>query len=405
WSPVRRCARRHAGLPRPAVRPPRPDPGLLRARVHAGQRRLRARGRTRQRGAAAPPGTGHRDARTRMSHPADHPGRRARLQSVPAHRRAGGPRRGGGAFPGRGRRPDRGFRRTASLEGRVPRVRARTAATALVLLAAIAGGPARAADHPAAPAPASPAPAETAPAPPAAGSGTVAGDETRARTPDDTSLDAPDPVPAAGLPPPATAALPPGTRSGVEIYQRFREGLAEPACPPDASSRWRAHFSDAPARLASPARDVLPLFGYVVDRLRASPLPTESALIPLRRRGLRPGARSAQGPAGLWQFIALTARNHKVPVQAGYDGRLSPVDSTEAAVRYLKTLHGMFAGDWRLAAMAYNAGEYRLLGALRRAGQRPAGADPHSLPMPAITHAYVRKLHALACLLEETGDR
>jgi len=233
----------------------------------------------------------------------------------------------------------------------------------------------------------------------------VAGDETRARTPDDTSLDAPDPVPAAGLPPPATAALPPGTRSGVEIYQRFREGLAEPACPPDASSRWRAHFSDAPARLASPASDVLPLFGYVVDRLRESHLPTEFALIPFVESGFRPGARSAQGPAGLWQFIALTARNHKVPVQAGYDGRLSPVDSTEAAVRYLKTLHGMFAGDWRLAAMAYNAGEYRLLGALRRAGQRPAAADPASLPMPAVTHAYVRKLHALACLLGEAEER
>src|SRR5690606_10528306 len=173
----------------------------------------------------------------------------------------------------------------------------------------------------------------------------------------------------------------------------------------DASARWRAHFADAPQRLAEPASDVLPLFGFVVERLREAHLPTEFALIPFVESGFRPGARSRQGPAGLWQFIALTARNHKVPVQAGYDGRLSPVDSTEAAVRYLKTLHGMFAGDWRLAAMAYNAGEYRLLGALRRAGQQPANADPHSLPMPATTHAYVRKLHALACLLEEAEDR
>src|SRR5690606_16835122 len=94
-----------------------------------------------------------------------------------------------------------------------------------------------------------------------------------------------------------------------------------------------------------------------------------------------------------------------VSVQAGYDGRLSRAGSTDAAVRYLKTLHGMFAGDWRLAVMAYNAGEYRLLGALRRAGQRPADADPDSLPMPSITKAYVRKLRALSCLLEEAEDR
>lgn len=208
-------------------------------------------------------------------------------------------------------------------------------------------------------------------------------------------------VPRAAAPP----TLPPGTRSGLEIYRSFRDGLADPVCEAGASDRWRHHFANAPAQLAAPGSDVLPLFGYVVDRLREAHLPTEFALIPFVESGYRPGARSAQGPAGLWQFIALTARNHKVPVRAGYDGRLSPVDSTDAAVRYLKTLHGMFAGDWRLAVMAYNAGEYRLLGALRRAGQRPADADPASLPMPAISLSYVRKLRALSCLLEESEDR
>src|SRR5690606_16451166 len=68
-------------------------------------------------------------------------------------------------------------------------------------------------------------------------------------------------------------------------------------------------------------------------------------------------------------------------------------------------LHGMFAGDWRLAVMAYNAGEYRVLGALKRSGQRPANADPSKLAMPSITQAYVRKLHALSCLFEEAEDR
>ncbi|TWT21391.1 LysM peptidoglycan-binding domain-containing protein [Luteimonas marina] len=202
-----------------------------------------------------------------------------------------------------------------------------------------------------------------------------------------------------------SVVLPAGTRSGVEIYRNFREGLADPVCEPGASARWRQHFAHAPGLFASPRSDVLPLFGYVVDRLREAHLPTEYALIPFVESGYKPGARSPQGPAGLWQFIALTARNQKVAVGPGYDGRLSPVDSTEAAVRYLRTLHGMFAGDWRLAVMAYNAGEYRLLGALKRAGQRPASADPATLPMPPITMAYVRKLHALSCIFEEADDR
>ena len=66
----------------------------------------------------------------------------------------------------------------------------------------------------------------------------------------------------------------------------------------------------------------------------------------------------------------------------------------------------MFAGDWRLAVMAYNAGEYRVLGALKRSGQDARNADPDKLPgLSGITHAYVRKLHALSCLLDQADDR
>ena len=218
------------------------------------------------------------------------------------------------------------------------------------------------------------------------------------------SLALPAPAAPANLEPVLAQAAPDNgaTRSGREIYQRFREGLADPTCAPDASTRWRKHFAAAPKRLASAGDDVLPLFGYVVDALREAHLPTEYALIPFVESGYKPGARSPLGPAGLWQMIKLTARNHHVPIRKGYDGRLSPVDSTKAAVRYLKTLHGMFAGDWRLAAMAYNAGEYRIFGALKRGGQIARDAQPEKLSgLSGITHAYVRKLHALACVLEQ----
>jgi membrane-bound lytic murein transglycosylase D len=208
---------------------------------------------------------------------------------------------------------------------------------------------------------------------------------------------------------PATAPLPDppaATRSGREIYQRFHDGLADPECEDAANPRFTAHFATAPGRLAGDDDQTLALFGYVVDALRAASLPTEYALIPFVESGYRPDARSPGGTAGLWQMIAVTARNHDVPMGAGYDGRLSPVDSTAAAVRYLKTLHGMFAGDWRLAVMAYNAGEYRVLDALRRSGQEAAHADTTRLVgMPAITRDYLRKVHALSCLLDQADDR
>ncbi|MDQ3269969.1 MAG: transglycosylase SLT domain-containing protein [Pseudomonadota bacterium] len=210
-------------------------------------------------------------------------------------------------------------------------------------------------------------------------------------------------IPRDGTPPVAPTAAP--VRTGLDVYRDFREGLAQPECAPDASTRWRAHFAGAPKQLASQTDDLLPLFAYVVDAVRQASLPTEYALIPFVESGYKPGARSPLGPTGLWQMIAVTARNHKIPIRHGYDGRLSPVESTRAAVRYLKTLHGMFAGDWRLAVMAYNAGEYRIFGSLKRAGQAAREATPEQLPgLAPITHAYVRKLHALSCLLVSASE-
>lgn len=187
---------------------------------------------------------------------------------------------------------------------------------------------------------------------------------------------------------------------GGQIYRRFREGLAQPQCDPSAAAGHTRQFAKTPQVMADGRHDVMPLFGYVVDTLRAAGLPTEYALIPFVESGYRPAARSPSGPAGLWQMIALTARDHGVPMRAGFDGRLSPAESTRAAVRYLKTLHGMFAGDWRLAAMAYNAGEYRILAALKNSGQRARDVDLKRLAgVPAITRDYVGKLHALSCIL------
>ena len=214
--------------------------------------------------------------------------------------------------------------------------------------------------------------------------------------------------PPSSAPPLDPASLPTShQRSGLEVYQRFRDGLADPECDSEATNgRWKKHFSHAPGQLARAEDDVLPLFGYVVDALREAHLPTEFALIPFVESGYKPGARNPQGPAGLWQFIGITARNHGVPMREGYDGRLSPVDSTQAAVRYLKTLHGMFGGDWRLAVMAYNAGEYRVLQSMRRAGMNARNARPAELPgLSGITYAYVEKLHALACIFQQADDR
>ncbi|AKC85744.1 transglycosylase SLT domain-containing protein [Pseudoxanthomonas suwonensis] len=198
---------------------------------------------------------------------------------------------------------------------------------------------------------------------------------------------------------------PPSTATGLSIYDAFRGGLAEPQCG-NAQPRWHKHFAHAPRRLGDPGSDTLALFGHVVETLREARLPTEFALIPFIESGYAPGARSKAGPAGLWQFIGVTARHHGLRIEPGYDARLSPAESTRAAVQYLKTLYDRFDGNWRLTAMAYNAGEYRVLQALRHSGGDAAGVAPGSIRgLPPVTYAYVEKLHALACLIEEAGEQ
>jgi membrane-bound lytic murein transglycosylase D len=250
------------------------------------------------------------------------------------------------------------------------------------------------------------APPTTKPAQPAEATTTAPPTAAKEQAP------APDPAVVTATPPTPTVEPAEGTlapilapTTGLAIFESFRDGLAEPQCG-NAEPRWRKHFAHAPERLGAPDGDTLALFGHVVESLRAADLPTEFALIPFIESGYAPDARSRSGPAGLWQFIAITGRSHGLRIEKGYDGRLSPAESTRAAVSYLEDLHRRFGGNWRLTLMAYNAGEFRVLQALRRSGGNVADATPQSLDgLPPITYAYVEKLHALACLLEQAGEQ
>ena len=59
--------------------------------------------------------------------------------------------------------------------------------------------------------------------------------------------------------------------------------------------------------------------------------------------------------------------NQLEPTQSWFlDERSDPEKATRAAAQYLKTLNGMFDGDWYFALASYNAGPGRLQGAVRR---------------------------------------
>ncbi|MFY8123929.1 MAG: lytic transglycosylase domain-containing protein, partial [Silanimonas sp.] len=218
---------------------------------------------------------------------------------------------------------------------------------------------------------------------------------------------APAPAPKAVAPRPEAEAEPaPPARiaDGRMLFERLAASFAPPVCVRgDHNRQWRRRYAGHPASFERQLRDALPLMAYVVEAVEARGLPGEFALIPIVESGYRPEARGPGGPAGLWQMIGSTARNHGVQVGRGYDGRLSPVDATDAALDYLVALHAEF-GDWRATAMAYNAGEGRLRRAFARHGASGVSGE-RRLPagLSSVTYAYVAKLHALACLVAEPG--
>jgi membrane-bound lytic murein transglycosylase D len=209
---------------------------------------------------------------------------------------------------------------------------------------------------------------------------------------DPTTLSAPvSPLPAMGR--------------GGDVFARINQGLGPEACAATPSaSRWRNRYAAHPAEFSRQLESVLPLLDFVSIEVERSGLPAEFAFIPLIESWYRPGVVGPGGPAGMWQMISSTARNHGIHIRPGYDGRLSPVESTRAALSYLKTLQRMFGDDWQAIVMAYNAGEGRIQKAFKRAGSREVSASrrkPHGLSN--ITYDYVARLQALSCLIAQPG--
>ncbi len=139
-------------------------------------------------------------------------------------------------------------------------------------------------------------------------------------------------------------------------------------------------------------RDVyFPLFEEALAR---HGMPDELKYLAIVESGLNPRARSRVGALGLWQFMPPTGRMYGLHHNQFQDERMDPYKSTEAACRYLKSLHQMF-GDWHLALASYNCGPGNVRRAIRRSGHKQTFWDVYN-HLPRETRSYVPQFIAVA---------
>ena len=112
--------------------------------------------------------------------------------------------------------------------------------------------------------------------------------------------------------------------------------------------------------------------GAIHRKLVDYQMPEELLALPLIESGyqnLSSRRNNTTGAAGLWQFIASTAQNFGLKVDAQVDERLNVEQETDAALRYLLANKLRFK-NWQLSILAYNAGERAVQNAIIKTGSK-----------------------------------
>ena len=184
-----------------------------------------------------------------------------------------------------------------------------------------------------------------------------------------------------------------------DLWQIMEQGFQLDHIENERITHYRNRYLKKPNNMRQIAERAEPFLYIIVDEINKRNMPLELALLPVIESAFDPFAYSPGHASGLWQFTPSTGKNFGLHQSWWYDGRRDVLASTNAALDYLTYLNELMGGDWLHAIAAYNAGEGRVMNAIkknRRAGKK---TDYWNLDLPKHTQAYVPKLLALAELI------
>ncbi len=133
---------------------------------------------------------------------------------------------------------------------------------------------------------------------------------------------------------------------------------------------------------------------------REKNLPEELFYLALIESGFNPFAVSRAQATGIWQFVSRTAKRFGLRVDKWVDERRDPEKSTYAAAEYLKQLYEMF-NCWELAAASYNAGEGKILKAMKKTQSQDFWQIAQHRYLKAETKKYVPMFLAAMLIAKE----
>lgn len=187
----------------------------------------------------------------------------------------------------------------------------------------------------------------------------------------------------------------------LDLWQSIvaRHAFVDCSDPAPAVRRWERIYAQSPKRHAEALSESAPWIAYVADELARRGLPSEYVWLPFVESRYHAFRTRGDRPVGAWQMMPATARWRGLRIAEDYDGRLDFAAATDAALDLIEHLAGVFDRDWSLVTMAYNAGEYRIKGALERARKAGKSTRPEQLAVSPITHEHLVKLRALSCIV------